>query len=52
MISLVVLLALALVNVAAGVEYPPLLLNAATLVVLMVVAWREMRQQKEPGPGR
>ncbi len=51
MISLAVLLALTLVNVAAGVKYPPLLLNAVALAALMVVAWRELRQQEEPGPG-
>ena len=49
MISFVVILALAVVNVAAGLRYPPLLVNAAALVVLMVVAWRELRHQSQPG---
>jgi hypothetical protein len=50
MISIAVVVTLALVNLAAGLEYPPLLANAAALGALAVVAWREMRQQKEPGP--
>ncbi len=51
MISLAVLLALTLVNLAAGLKYPPLLLNAAALTALMVVAWLELKHQREPGPG-
>ncbi|MDQ4081785.1 MAG: hypothetical protein M3123_02700 [Actinomycetota bacterium] len=47
-ISIVVLLLLAAVNLAAGLEYPPLLANTVALVALTVVAWREMHAQKEP----
>ncbi len=47
-ISIAVLLLLAAVNLAAGLKYPPLLANVVALVVLTVIAWREMHHQEEP----
>jgi hypothetical protein len=46
--SIVVLLAFALVNAIAGVEYPPLFANVAAILALVVLAWREMHAQQQP----
>jgi hypothetical protein len=42
--GVVVCVALGLVNVAAGLEYPPLCVNAALLLGVAGYAWREIRR--------
>jgi hypothetical protein len=48
-LCLVILALLAVVNLVAAWDYPPLLLNTIALVALLVVAWRELRLSKQPG---